>query len=146
MIERIKRYPLIGLSLAIAAGYVLAHIVVKTGDALYENDPILLTSLVVAALATSAVVWKRKDITVGIHSFWRKTAKMRFPMIYAAGTLLVTGVAWLTGGDPWQVFDIALGLGAAWGCIVLTYRFLREASRRRRNEQWRINFRGDGQV
>jgi hypothetical protein len=68
VIEKLKQYPLVGLSLAIAAGYVLAHVIIETGDYLYENDPDLLTTLaiwtIVGALL-SLLVWKR-----GVVSGW----------------------------------------------------------------------------
>ena len=62
MLERLKQYPLVGLSLAIAAGCVLAHLVIETGDNLYENNPDLLTDLAIAAGLLSLVVWKRRSI------------------------------------------------------------------------------------
>ena len=65
MFERLKQYPLVGLSLAIAAGYVLAHVIIETGDNLYENDPDLLANLALWALAAgivAAVVWQRRLI------------------------------------------------------------------------------------
>ena len=37
MIEKLKQYPLVGLSLAIAAGYVLARIALRLLDLLWEG-------------------------------------------------------------------------------------------------------------
>lgn len=72
MIEKLKQYPLVGLSLAIAGGLVLAHLITKTGDILYEYNPDLLATLVVWAVAIaflSLVVWKRRSIRnwFGLH-------------------------------------------------------------------------------
>lgn len=37
MFEQIKKSPLVGLTLAIAGGYVLAHLVIRTSDYLWDN-------------------------------------------------------------------------------------------------------------
>ena len=63
MTKFLKKQPLVGLALAIAAGYVLAHIIIKIGDSLYESgDLYTVVSLAIAAALLSMVLWKRRNI------------------------------------------------------------------------------------
>jgi hypothetical protein len=72
MLERLKQYPLIGLAVAIASGFVLAHLLIKTGDNLYENNPDLLVNLAIAAAVLSLLVWQRVLILRWFGCHWRK--------------------------------------------------------------------------
>jgi hypothetical protein len=78
IIEKIKHYPLVGLSLAIAGGYVLAHLIIKTGDNLYEDNPDLLANLAIAAVAAAflaLVVWQRRSILNWLRNHKRAAQK-----------------------------------------------------------------------
>lgn len=147
MYEKLKKQPLIGLALAITCGYVLAHIVIKTGDALYENDPDFLVTLAFAALATSAIVWKRRGLLAWLRSLRREPGApvARAPrsaafraISYSFGILLLSlgALASLAVRDA----SPFVGIGMALGAFVLTYRFIVKVARWRSNEPWRKNY------
>ena len=78
IIEKIKQYPLVGLSLAIAGGYVLAHVIIKAGDYFYENDPDFWTDLAIGIFAVtslSLVAWKRRGILNWLRNHKRAAQK-----------------------------------------------------------------------
>lgn len=63
MFEKLKNYPLLGLTLAIAGGLVLAHLINKTGDYLYETDMLTTAAACAVAIALICVaIWKRGSI------------------------------------------------------------------------------------
>jgi hypothetical protein len=39
MIKKLKQFPLVGLTLAIAMAYVLSHVVIRIGESLYADPP-----------------------------------------------------------------------------------------------------------
>ena len=108
MIERLKQYPLVGLSLAVAAGLVLAHLIIKTGDNLYENNPYLLANLalaVVAAALVALVVWRRRSILNLLRNHKTTVARVLFSLtvcgLFAAeqGGKTYTAIAASGGSD-----------------------------------------------
>lgn len=62
MINLLKKQPLIGLALAIAGGYVLAHILIQAGDYLYENNPAAFLTWCVLFVIAVAIYSMRKRI------------------------------------------------------------------------------------
>ena len=108
MIERLKQYSLVGLSLAVTAGLVLAHLIIKTGDNLYENNPYLLANLalaVVAAALVALVVWRRRSILNLLRKHKTTVARVLFSLtaggLFAAeqGGKTYTAIAASGGSD-----------------------------------------------
>lgn len=86
MIEKLKQYPLIGIALALAGGLVLAHLINKTGDILYENDMLgtVLAWTGAAAVVVVIVLWTR-----GKWSWLRRINK---PLAFTALAVLWLGI------------------------------------------------------
>lgn len=135
----------VGLALAVACGLVLAHVITKVGDNLYENNPAMLITIVLATILLLVAARKRCQITAWIKD--RKRALVTqwtegnwlSAITYAAGVmlLLIVAAAWLSSADPWPITDIAL----AFGVFALICRFLHKIFLWRKNEKWRINSR-----
>ena len=70
MIDKLKRQPLIGLALAIAAGYVLAHIITRALDIIYEDalgsDPASAAVWLIAIAFVACATWKKRAIGLWI--------------------------------------------------------------------------------
>lgn len=113
MIKRIKQYPLVGLSLAIAAGFVLAHVVNEIGDHLWGNsledflvrNGWMLADLTVAAGLLALVLWKRRSILNWLRNHKTTAARVLFGLtvggLFAAeqGGKTYTAVAASGGSD-----------------------------------------------
>lgn len=89
----LKKQPFIGLVLAISGGYVLAHVLIKTGDSLYEWHPGLLADLAVVAGMLSLVAWQRRSILNWHGRHKRATALSALAVVAAFSALAVIRIS-----------------------------------------------------
>jgi hypothetical protein len=97
MLELLKKHSLVGLSLAIAAGFVLAHIANRTVDHLYEGYPdqlVLAVSCFVAVLILVGVLRaRRSEAARALFTRYKRHLVIAAVMLIAA---YLSGVAYTT--------------------------------------------------
>lgn len=109
MFEELKKRPLIGLVLAIAGGYVLAHLVIRIGgyfwdsiigDFIFNNGWMLFGICVLSSLVFLAV-WRRQRILSWLGNHKKGLAIMSVGFLFAAarGGKTYTYIAGSGGSD-----------------------------------------------
>jgi hypothetical protein len=148
MINKLKQQPLPALALAIAAGYVLGHIINRALDITYkdalDSNPASGAAWLLAISVLACSPWMLPRLyrsyrrKFPVEQRTTKPHRRRFSAtVYAVAViaLMIAGGAWLTGLDQWPFAAIAITVGA----FALTCRLVTKVYRWRKNEKWRTN-------
>lgn len=100
MFDKLKQQPLLGLALAIAGGYILAHIVTRALDITYkdalESDPASAAAWLFVIALVASIIWNRRSISAWFRSIRRKPSPHKDPQFAAK---YPRTVAWASEGD-----------------------------------------------
>lgn len=122
MLETLKKQPLVGLAVAIASGYVIAHFVIRFLDSLpsdfeqYPDTYVAVMFWVVIVAGSIFLYRKRRSLSAPIRRHKQKTAWVMF-----AGFLISAG-----NGGRVAIADLAPGVNGAQvkGATVAVFDFM----------------------
>jgi hypothetical protein len=151
MYDKLKKQPLLGLALAIAVGYVLAHIVTRALDVIYEDalgsDPTAAAEwlLAIALVGFASYIaprlyrsYRRKffldrDPSTLSSEGFRKRIIVSVVSVLLLTSLVIVCLAW----------PRSISIAVTIGVLAVLYYLVVKVYRWRKNEPWRMNFAKD---